>query len=81
MSPPIHRPSLFAAACGGMFMFGVVLALLGTLFGLPEMRDRLGVDYSGQGNLFLVQYFGILVANLIAGPAIDAFGHRVHGYP
>lgn len=71
------RTPLFAAACAGMFMFGLVLALLGTLFGLPEMRERLGADYAGQGNLFLLLYFGILIANLICGPAIDSFGHRI----
>lgn len=58
-------------------MFGLVLALLGTLFGLPEMRARLEADYAAQGNLFLLLYFGILVANLLSGPAIDGLGHRI----
>jgi fucose permease len=57
-------------------MFGLALALLGTLFGLPEMRGRLGVNLAQQGDLFLLLYSGILVANLAAGPTIDHFGHR-----
>lgn len=71
------RKALFAAACGGMLLFGVVLALLGTLFGLPEMRERLQADFAGQGNLFLLLYFGILLASLVAGPAIDLLGARI----
>lgn len=68
--------NLFAASCAGMFMFGLVLALLGTLFGLPEMRDRLRLDLGQQGDLFLLLYLGILPANLASGPTIDRFGHR-----
>lgn len=59
-----------------MFMFGLVLALLGTLFGLPEMRERLQLDLGQQGDLFLLLYLGILPANLASGPTIDRFGHR-----
>jgi len=76
MTDSIRRKPLFLASCAGMFMFGLVLALLGTLFGLPEMRERLHVSLAQQGNLFLILYLGILVANLIAGPAIDRLGHR-----
>ena len=54
-----QRAMLFAAACAGMFIFGVVLALLGTLFGLPAMRERLGVNLAQQGDLFLLLYAGV----------------------
>lgn len=71
-----RRSRLFASACVGMFVFGIVLALLGTLFGLPEMQARLQIGLGQQGNLFLLLYFGILLSNIAAGPAIDRFGHR-----
>jgi len=60
-----------------MFVFGIVLALLGTLFGLPEMRARLGVNLGQQGNLFLLLYGGVLAATIVAGPLIDSIGNKL----
>jgi FHS family glucose/mannose:H+ symporter-like MFS transporter len=57
-------------------VFGIVLAILGTLFGMPEMRERLHIDLAQQGNLFLFLYFGIFVASMIAGPMIDHLGNK-----
>ncbi|MGC2367239.1 MAG: MFS transporter [Candidatus Sulfotelmatobacter sp.] len=54
-----------------MLVFGIVLAILGTVFGLPEMRARLQIDLSQQGNLFLLLYLGIFIASLVVGPLID----------
>ncbi len=67
---------LFAAGCAGMFVFGVVLALLGTLFGLPEMRARMHVDLAQQGNLFFLLFLGVCSSTLAAGPLIDNLGHK-----
>ena len=72
-----HRTRLFAAACSGMFIFGVVLALLGTLFGLPAMRDRLGVNLAQQGDLFLLLFAGVSFATVAVGPLIDRFGTKL----
>ena len=72
-----HRARLFAAACAGMFIFGVVLALLGTLFGLPAMRDRLGVNLAQQGDLFLLLFAGVCFATVAVGPLIDRFGNKL----
>jgi fucose permease len=57
-------------------MFGIVLAILGTVFGLPEMRERLHIDLAQQGNLFLLLYLGIFVASVIVGPVIDHIGNK-----
>ena len=72
----IHRTPLMVAACAGIFFFGIVLALLGTLFGLPGMRAKLGISMSEQGNLFMLLYFGVLVATLAVGPTIDRYGNK-----
>ena len=72
-----HRTRLFAAACAGMFIFGVVLALLGTLFGLPAMRARLGVNLAQQGDLFLLLFAGVCFATVAVGPLIDRFGNKL----
>jgi MFS transporter, FHS family, glucose/mannose:H+ symporter len=73
----IRRGVLFGGAATGTFVFGIVMAVLGTLFGLPEMRERLHLNLAQQGNMFLLLYIGIFVATLIAGPVIDAIGNKV----
>lgn len=77
MSHTIRRSVLFGGAATGIFVFGIVMAVLGTLFGLPEMRARLQIDLAQQGNMILLLYLGILVATLVAGPVIDAIGNKV----
>jgi MFS transporter, FHS family, glucose/mannose:H+ symporter len=72
----IRRGILFGGAATGMFVFGIVMAVLGTLFGLPEMRTRLRIDLAQQGNLFLFLYIGIFIATFVAGPAIDRIGNK-----
>jgi MFS transporter, FHS family, glucose/mannose:H+ symporter len=73
----IRRGILFGGAATGIFVFGIVMAVLGTLFGLPEMRARLQIDLAQQGSLFLLLYVGILIATLLAGPAIDVIGNKL----
>ncbi|MGH9459262.1 MAG: MFS transporter [Thermoanaerobaculia bacterium] len=70
------RAALFWSAAAGIFVFGIVLAILGALFGLPEMRDRLGINLAQQGDIFLGLFFGVFLATLFAGPAIDSFGNK-----
>jgi fucose permease len=55
-----------------------VFAILGAVFGLPEMRARLQINLSQQGNLFLLLYLGIFCASLIVGPLIDSVGNKVN---
>ena len=70
------RRRLFAVGCMAMFVFGMVIAMLGTLFGLPEMRLRLGIDLSQQGVVFSAVFVGLLVSTVLAGPMIDRFGSK-----
>src|ERR1700752_1369249 len=51
--------------------------MLGTIFGLPEMRARLHVDLAQQGDVFLALYAGVFIATVIVGPVIDRFGNKV----
>lgn len=59
-----------------MFVFGMLIAMLGTLFGLPAMRERLGIDLAQQGDLFSVLFIGLLVSTAIVGPTLDRFGSK-----
>jgi MFS transporter, FHS family, glucose/mannose:H+ symporter len=60
-----------------MFVFGITLAILGALFGLPQMRERIHADLAQQGDIFLMLYFGIFVSTIIVGPIIDSFGNKI----
>jgi fucose permease len=73
----IRRGVLFGGAATGIFVFGIVMAVLGTLFGLPDMRARLRIDLAQQGNVFMLLFLGIFLATLVAGPVIDAIGNKV----
>jgi fucose permease len=77
MSEPANRRTLFGAACAGMFVFGIVGSLLGTLFGLPDVRARLDLSLGREGDLFSILYLGLLAMTLAAGPTIDRYGSRV----
>lgn len=71
------RPRLlFVSACAGILVFGIVLAILGTVFGLPAMRARLQINLAQQGTLFLLLYLGIFCASLIVGTLIDHLGNK-----
>ncbi|HOC18185.1 MAG TPA: MFS transporter, partial [Vicinamibacterales bacterium] len=71
------RARLFAISCLAMFVFGMVIALLGTLFGLPETRARLAIDLAQQGQLLSVMFTGLLAATIVAGPTQDRFGAKL----
>jgi FHS family glucose/mannose:H+ symporter-like MFS transporter len=73
----MNRRRLFGAACSAMFLFGIVLAILGAIFGLPAMRARLHVDLAQQGDIFLVLYLGVFVSTVLVGPVIDSYGNKV----
>jgi fucose permease len=75
---PLRPRSLFVSACAGILVFGIVLAILGTVFGLPAMRARLAIDLAEQGNLFLLLYAGIFCASLLMGPLIDHLGNKAN---
>jgi FHS family glucose/mannose:H+ symporter-like MFS transporter len=73
---PRAKKTLFVAACAGLFLFGVVLALLGALLAWPAVLTRLAIDPSRQADLFLLLYFGLFVGTIGGGPAIDRVGNR-----
>lgn len=78
MSHTLRPRSLFVSACAGIFVFGTVLAILGTVFGLPAVRARLQVSLAQQGTLFLLLYLGIFAASLVIGPLIDHLGYKAN---
>jgi FHS family glucose/mannose:H+ symporter-like MFS transporter len=71
----IHTGLLGGAACAGMFVFGIVMALLGAI--LPSLSGRLEFQVSDIGTLFLVMNFAMLAASLVLGLAMDRFGTKL----
>ncbi len=71
----MHRPRLvFAAACMGMLLFGVVFLSLGSVNNMLAERFRL--DNNGIGTLTALLPLGILAGSLIFGPIVDRFGYK-----
>jgi MFS family permease len=59
-----------------MFVFGIVLALPGTVLGLPEVAQRLGLTLANRGALISVTFLGLLAGSFVSGPIVDRIGHR-----
>src|SRR5712691_7743145 len=60
-----------------MFVFGIVLALVSTLFGKTATRARLQADLARQGDLFLLLYLGLAAATVVVGPLSDRSGNKL----
>jgi FHS family glucose/mannose:H+ symporter-like MFS transporter len=68
------RPKLMVAACAGMFVFGIVMAVLGAV--LPSLFSTIGFGKAAAGDLFLVMNVAMLAMTLLFGPLVDRFGFR-----
>lgn len=72
--PAVRSTWLNTAAYCGMLIFGIVMALLGSI--LPLLSQRAQFDMAGAGGLFLLMNFCMLVSMLSLGPLTDKFGKR-----
>lgn len=69
-----NRRLVFAAACLGMLLFGIVFLSLGSVNNL--LAERFHLDDNQIGTLTALLPFGILAGSLIFGPIVDRFGYR-----
>lgn len=69
-----RRNLVFAAACIGMLLFGIVLISLGSL--LPSLTKKFILDEITAGSLAILLPFGILAGSLAFGPIVDRYGHK-----
>jgi FHS family glucose/mannose:H+ symporter-like MFS transporter len=65
---------LMSAAWSGMFVFGIVMAVLGAI--LPSLFERIGFSAAAAGTLFLTMNFAMLLMTLAFGPLVDRFGFK-----
>lgn len=69
-----RRGLLSAAAYAGMFVFGIVMALLGAV--LPALSGRLEFQVADIGTLFLAMNLTMLASSSLVGAAMDRFGMK-----
>lgn len=67
--------SLMASACAGIFVFGIVMAVLGAI--LPSLFTRIQFNKSEAGNLFFFMNLAMLAVSTLFGPVVDRFGYKV----
>ena len=71
----MYRKNLvFAAACLGMLLFGIVFLSLGSVNNM--LAERFKLDDQAIGTLTALLPFGILAGSLIFGSIVDRFGYR-----
>lgn len=69
-----RKPLVFAAACAGMLLFGIVFLSLGSANNM--LAERFGLDNNAIGTLTALLPFGILTGSLVFGPVVDRFGYQ-----
>ncbi len=68
------RTRVFAAACIGLFLFGMILITLGSI--LPLLKTKFEADGLNAGILASILPIGILTGSLIFGPIVDRYGYK-----
>jgi MFS family permease len=68
------RTRLMASAVAGQWIFGIILALLGQLFGIPAATAHAGLDLDAQARLLLTLFTGQLLFTAVAGRVADRLG-------
>ncbi len=66
---------LSAAAYAGMFVFGIVMALLGAI--LPLVSQKIDLPLGQAGSLFFAMNLTMLATMLGLGPLMDRFGKKL----
>ncbi len=66
--------ALMSSACAGIFVFGIVMAILGAI--LPSLFSRIQFNKSEAGNLFFYMNLAMLAMSVFFGPIVDRFGYK-----
>ncbi|MCL6268072.1 MFS transporter [Flagellimonas myxillae] len=69
-----NKGLVFAAACIGMLLFGIVMISLGSI--LPEVTDKFKLNDAKTGLLLTLLPSGILAGSLVFGPLVDWLSYK-----
>mgnify|MGYP000120535950 CR=1 FL=1 len=69
-----RKQFVFAAACIGMLIFGIVMISLGSI--LPEVTTKFQLSGAKAGSLPTLLPFGILIGSLVFGPSLDWLSYK-----
>jgi len=69
------RSQVFAAACIGLFLFGMTLITLGSI--LPPLTTKFESHGLNKGILVSILPIGILSGSLVFGPIVDRYGYKL----
>lgn len=72
---PFAARALTGLAHAGIFVFGIVMALVGAV--VPALSEKLPLTLSDIGTLFLVMNFAMLAASLVVGLVMDRGGLKL----
>jgi FHS family glucose/mannose:H+ symporter-like MFS transporter len=70
-----NRSQVFAAACAGLFVFGMTLVTLGSI--LPGLKTNFPGDALNTGLLAALLPLGIMGGSLVFGPIVDRYGYKL----
>ncbi|MGO9242238.1 MAG: MFS transporter [Bryobacteraceae bacterium] len=66
---------LFTAAILGIFVYGMIAAMLGTI--LPDLSNKFSLSPKQNGNIALIQAVGLMIGSFTSGPLMDIYGKQV----
>jgi len=66
---------LFTAAILGIFVYGMIAAMLGTI--LPDLSKKFSLSPKQNGNIALIQAVGLMIGSFTSGPLMDIYGKQV----
>jgi MFS family permease len=69
------RNLVFAAACIGLMLFGIMLITLGAI--LPSLAIKFQLDEISSGKIVSLLPLGILIGSLVFGPIADIYGYKI----
>ena len=69
------RKQVFAAACIGLLLFGIMLITLGSI--LPSLASRFMMNEISSGKLVSLLPIGIIAGSLVFGPVADRYGYKI----
>jgi MFS family permease len=69
------RKQVFAAACIGLLLFGIMLITLGSI--LPTLTAKFMMNEISSGKLVSLLPVGIIAGSLVFGPVADRYGYKM----